>query len=252
MSDQARQWSRAAERYEEDFVDPYSEEIGSPLLSHLEELQNQGAKVVADLGCGIGPLLPILSERFEQVYAVDFAPGMLKRAKERCRGLSNITFRNGSLQDLSFLPPLDIAVAINSLVVPDPNELQECLNAIGKSLKRGGSLLAIVPAMDTMHYHTMLLLDLALSKGMALPEAQSFAAKYGEHELYTSAFGEFRFQGLVQHFWQPFEIPYRLKRAGLEPIGASKVRLTWDLFPKGEELLDQDPPWDWYFRGEKK
>ena len=84
MPDQSHFWSQAAARYEQEFVDPYREPAGNPLLAALAAIPDAAAKTVADLGCGIGPLLPILSPRFRQVIAVDFAPGMLDRARERC------------------------------------------------------------------------------------------------------------------------------------------------------------------------
>jgi ubiquinone/menaquinone biosynthesis C-methylase UbiE len=87
MSDQARFWSAAAERYEEEFVDPYRPDARNPLPAALAKLA--GARVVADLGCGTGPLLPLLSRQFRRVLAVDFAEGMLARARRRCAGLGN-------------------------------------------------------------------------------------------------------------------------------------------------------------------
>ena len=45
-------------------------------------------KTVADLGCGTGPLLPYLAERFGKVIALDFAPAMLKLAADRLESRS--------------------------------------------------------------------------------------------------------------------------------------------------------------------
>ena len=73
MASQAHFWSKAAENYERDFVDPYRQDAKNPLRSVLEGLAAAGAKTVADLGCGTGPLLPTLARHYETVYAVDFA-----------------------------------------------------------------------------------------------------------------------------------------------------------------------------------
>src|SRR5579871_2495270 len=99
MSDQAHHWSRAAEGYEEAFIDPYLPEVRNPLRQAVAALADPH-KTAADLGCGIGPLLPFLSEHFGHTHAVDFAPGMLDRARERCRGLTNIEFHKLDLTDL--------------------------------------------------------------------------------------------------------------------------------------------------------
>jgi SAM-dependent methyltransferase len=250
--DQAHFWSDAAQRYEQEFVDPYGAGVRNPLPDALATLAARGSQTVADLGCGIGPLLPMLSERFQQVVAVDFAAGMLSRARERVRAHSNIEFFQRSLTDLSTLPgPVDVAVAVNSLVLPDPAELQQCLASVHALVKPGGSFLGIVPGMDSVHYLTMLLIDRAQATGMPLEAARKNAAMHAEHELYDFNFGEFRYRGLVQHFWQPFEIPYRLRKAGFRKVRVSKVSLSWDQFRSIRDLSENAPPWDWFFQAER-
>ena len=65
-----------------------------------------------------------------------------------------------------------------------------------------------------------------------MPEskARQNAAHHAEHVYYDFAFGAFRFQGLEQHFWQPFEVGYRLRRAGFRHVRKSKVHLAWQQF----------------------
>jgi SAM-dependent methyltransferase len=247
MTKQDHFWSKAAGSYETDFIDPYRPDVRSPLLRELRRLADPAGKVVADLGCGIGPLLPFLAEHFHTVYAVDFAEGMLERARQRCAGLANVTFLQRSLTDLAPLAGrLDAAVAVNSLVLPDIPQMEEALRQIRASLKPGGRFLAILPAMDAVHYYTMLLVDRALAAGMPMAAARKNAAHHAEHELYDFAFGQFRYKGLEQHFWQPFEIRYRLERAGFRDVRRARVRLSWQQLACGSELKDQPPPWDWF------
>lgn len=251
MADQSHFWSRFAGSYEKEFVDPYLPEVRSPLLATLQRLASPDRRV-ADLGCGTGPLLPWLAEQFGKVHAVDFAPGMLERARQRCAGFANVEFLQCSLTNLSALTSgVDVAVAVNSLVVPDLRDLAQCLQQIHALLQPAGRLVGIVPAMDGVHYHTMLMLERALTTGMPLDKARQNAAYHAEHEYYDFAFGEFRYQGLEQHFWQPFEVRYRLRRAGFRRVRLAKVHLSWKHFGSPKELLDQPPPWDWFFEAER-
>jgi SAM-dependent methyltransferase len=251
MMDQAHHWSRAASSYEQDFVDPYRPDVRSPLVRTLRDLADPARKTVADLGCGIGPLLPFLAEHFRRVFAIDFAEGMLQRARERCRGLSNVDFFHLPLTDLASLAQrVDVALAVNSLVMPDISELEESLRQIRRLLRPGGLFLGIVPAIDSVHYCTMLLVDRALAAGKPLEVARKNAAHHAEHALYDFAFGQFRFQGLEQHFWQPFEVRYRLRRAGFGRIQLARLQLSWEQFTQGNDLKQYPPPWDWYFQAE--
>jgi SAM-dependent methyltransferase len=250
MPDQAPFWSRFAESYEKEFVDPYLPEVRSPLLDTLERLASK-EQTVADLGCGTGPLLPWLAERFGRVVAVDFAAGMLERARRRCEGRANVEFVQSSLTDLSALEGrIDVAAAVNSLVMPDVRDLDRSLKQVRAALRPGGRFVGIVPAMDGVHYFTMLLVDRALATGMPLDKARQNAAHHAEHALYDFAFGEFRYQGLEQHFWQPFEVRYRLRRAGFRKVRLAKVRLPWSQFGIRDEFRGLTPPWDWFFEAE--
>ncbi len=75
LQNQDRHWSRHAAQYGELFVDPYDSNVETPLWEALAAVPDPATKTVADLGCGTGPLLPYLAERFDRVIALDFAPG---------------------------------------------------------------------------------------------------------------------------------------------------------------------------------
>lgn len=242
-------WSQVANIYEREFIDPYRADVkNNPVRRILRRLCNPEHGVVADLGCGIGPLLPLLSRHYKTVYAVDFAQGMLDRARKRVKRRTNVQFVQASFSDLRAVPEkVDIGVAVNSLVQPHPDELEKALQEIRGVLKRGGVFLGILPAMDAVHYYTMLLIDRARQKGMPIAAARKNAAEHAEHEYYDFAFGQFRYRGLEQHFWQPFEVRYRFERCGFALAKLKKVGLSWKQFAGAKDLKDRPPPWDWFF-----
>jgi hypothetical protein len=98
----------------------------------------------------------------------------------------------------------------------------------------------------------MLLVDRALAAGKPLEAARKNAAHHADHACYDFAFGQFRYQGLEQHFWQPFEVGYRLRRSGFRKVRLGRVRLAWQQFGVGDDFKEQPPPWDWFFRAEPR
>ncbi len=173
---------------------------------------------------------------------------MLERAKAAVADRNNVAFLQAPFTDLSALPePVDVAVAVNSLVLPNLGELQIALAEIRRCLKPNGVFLGIVPGMDAVHYHTMLLLDRARARGLPVDAARKNAAHLGDHEFYDFAFSEFRFKGLEQHFWHPFEIRHRFAQAGFSLQKLKKVHLSWDQFAGSKELKEYPAPWDWFF-----
>jgi SAM-dependent methyltransferase len=250
LNDQDRQWSRAAARYDELFLDAFHPGVESPFLAALDAIPDPERKTVADLGCGTGPLLPHLAGRFGRVIALDFAPAMLARSKLRLgRDADRVTFLARPMHDLDDLAgALDVAVAVNSLVMPDVRLIDRTLRAIHEALRPDGVFLGVVPSMDAIHYHTMLLTDQSLDRGASPEEAERFAAFHAEHSCYEFAFGRFRFQGLQQKFWQPFELHHRLTKAGFTSVALDKLLYPWDdSLAGGTDFAGYPRSWDWSF-----
>ena len=253
--DQQRHWSRHAARYDDIFLDPFANGVVNPLWNALDAVKQPERKTVADLGCGTGPLLPHLLGRFARVLGLDFAPAMLVRARERLGPdrAGRVRFLERPMDELDDLADqVDVAIAINSLVMPDVRKIEQTLRAIRACLRPEGVLLGIVPSLDAIQYHTMLLYDQALEHGLAPADARRFAANHAEHRLYDFALGYFRYQGLRQKFWMPFEVEHRLSRAGFRDIHLSKVLYPWDENMAGSTELSANPPsWDWFFEAHR-
>ncbi|MGC8640668.1 MAG: class I SAM-dependent methyltransferase [Isosphaeraceae bacterium] len=255
VPDQQRHWSRHAARYDDFFLDPFAAGVVNPLWKALDAVRKPRSKTVADLGCGRGPLLPHLIERFARVIALDFAPGMLVRARERLGPdlAHRVRFLERPMEQLDDLAgQVNVAIAINSLIMPDVRKIEQTLEAIRACLRPDGVLLGIVPSLDAIQYHTMLLYDQALEHGLDPAEARRFTAHHAEHKLYDFAFGYFRFRGLRQKFWMPFEVEHRLTRAGFRDIHLSKVLYPWEENMAGSQELRTNPPsWDWFFQAHR-
>jgi SAM-dependent methyltransferase len=251
VEEQGRHWSRQAARYDEVFLDPFRPGVENPCLDHLLAVPDPGSKSVIDLGCGTGPLLPHLINRFGSVTALDFAPGMIKKARARLGPIdaAAVTFLTRSMAEIDDLAGrFDVVVAINSIVMPDERAIDRAMAGVRSALRPGGVFLGVMPAMDAIHYHTLLLRDRALDRGDSSEEADRHAAFHAEHVYYDFAFGRFLFQNLRQKFWQPFELEYRLRKAGFGSITLEKVLYPWDdHITGGPEFADQPRSWDWSF-----
>lgn len=248
---QDHQWSRASEKYEELFLDAFHAGVENPVLGWLDAVPDPGSKTVADLGCGTGPLLPNLAARFGHVVALDFAPGMIARARRRLdrKLASKVKFLTRPMDELGdYAGRLDVAVAVNSVVMPDVRVIDRTLRAVRAALKPDGVFLGVVPSIDAIHYHTMLLMDQSLDRGSTPEEAERYAAHHAEHVYYDFAMGRFRYRGLHQKFWHPFEVRHRLAKAGFTSVELAKVTYPWDdSLPGGTSFADQPPSWDWSF-----
>lgn len=69
--------------------------------------------VVADLGCGTGPLTAMVAPHVKQVIAVDNSEAMLAAARERTADLANVELRSGDLSAL----PIETGVCDAALMV---------------------------------------------------------------------------------------------------------------------------------------
>lgn len=99
---------------------------------------------VADVGCGTGYLLPTLAGQFKRVLAVDPAPSMLERARQRIapKGCENVEFRVGNLEQLP-LRSGEVNAAIASLVLHHTADPAAGIKELARVLTPGGALLVV-------------------------------------------------------------------------------------------------------------
>jgi ubiquinone/menaquinone biosynthesis C-methylase UbiE/DNA-binding transcriptional ArsR family regulator len=102
--------------------------------------------VVADLGCGTGPLTADLAHYVKQVIAVDNSAAMLKAAQKRLEAFDNIDLRRGDLEAL----PIDDRLcdaAMMVLVLTYVASPQTAIHEMARILKPGGKavLLDLLP-----------------------------------------------------------------------------------------------------------
>ncbi len=99
---------------------------------------------VADIGCGTGYLLPLLSRHFARVTAVEPARAMLECARHRVaeHRLQNVNLLCGDLADLPLEDAgVDLAMAILVLHhVPQP---EDALRELARVVRPGGRLLVV-------------------------------------------------------------------------------------------------------------
>lgn len=98
--------------------------------------------VVADLGCGTGPLIAELSPHVAKIIGVDNSADMLKAAKKRLADAGNVELRRGDLTAL----PIDAGTCDAALLVLALTYVQEPSRAIAEAariLKPGGRLVIV-------------------------------------------------------------------------------------------------------------
>ncbi|XP_056286582.1 uncharacterized protein zgc:162396 isoform X2 [Pseudoliparis swirei] len=77
------------------------EELKNIILQYLDEKKGQPRGLAVDLGCGTGQNSRLLAPHFQEVVGVDISECQLEEARA-VAGSSNITYRKGTAEELSF------------------------------------------------------------------------------------------------------------------------------------------------------
>ena len=106
----------------------------------LAELDDTEFADVLDCGCGTGPMLEILSEKYPQKHytGLDLTPEMIAKAKQK--NLPNTEFVVGDCENLPFADnSFDVVICTNSFHhYPNP---QAFFNSVYRVLRKGGRLI---------------------------------------------------------------------------------------------------------------
>ena len=241
-------WNRVAAAYFDEVVSPLRAGVPTPLARALEAIPTPQKKTVADLGCGVGTLLPTLAARFGRVIGVDFSPAMLARARSRCRA-KHVTLARADLCDLRRLHGrLDVAVTVNAVLTPEPERLDRAFGELAATLRPGGLFLGVFPAMEAVLYQGFLIHERERQRHDA-PRARRRTGRILERSKYDFVHGTYTEDGQTQKFFYAFELGTRLRRAGFRGVRLGRVLYPWDESLGGyESFPGESPMWDWFVR----
>ena len=229
MRESKNPWDQVALNYDEEVISPLYHATYNPLQEHLAEIKNKNSKIVGDFGCGTGPMLPLLSEQFKQVYALDYSPQMLKIAFEKMQNypekqLKKVCFEQGSLTQLTkFEGMLDVALTINSVIMTDFNDLKKSFTGIYNSLKKKSYYIAILPALEAIQeefHHTY---QKELKKYVSPDLALASTRKKLEAKRINFELGTYNTGDMIQKYFTRFELEGYLARTGFKNIRFDRV-----------------------------
>lgn len=112
-----------------------SDELLADVLAPLYSLEDLRGQKVAEVGCGNGRFLKIMSQYAQHVWGLEPGDGVLN-AEAYNVDLDNVTVKRASVYELPELPPLDHIFSIGVVHhLPDPRGALEAMKA---TLRPGG------------------------------------------------------------------------------------------------------------------
>ena len=138
-------WNRIA-RFYDLFETIYNGKVYKNLGREVAE-EIKSSDCVLECACGTGMITKAVAEKCQSLIATDYANSMLKRAKKKCRKLSNVTFTCANIMHLEYADnTFDKVIAGNVIhLLDDP---QAALSELERICRTGGKM--IIPTYVNM------------------------------------------------------------------------------------------------------
>jgi SAM-dependent methyltransferase len=248
-----KQWDLYAVDYHKYVISPLKRGVMNPLHEDIRKLGDTRMMSVADCGTGRGDLVPFLAKRFKEVYAIDFSPKMLAIARRRQSRHRNAVFMRFDLRRLSQLKKrFDVIIAVNSILMPNREDVERCFAEMYSSLADGGRFYGIFPSMESLLYHFSLVYEREYARTSDEKRALRATRRIVERKKYSLILGIYEDDGERQRLYYEFDIIRRMRTAGFRQIRLSKVFYPWgERSGDFEAFEDRDLMWDWYVSATK-
>lgn len=110
-------------------------------LLRATEIEVRPTDRVVEIGCGVGRLTRVLSERAESVKALDVSAEMLEQARGHNGALANVDWVHGDGVSLAGIPDAHADLVVSHVVfqhIPEPAITLGYVREMGRVLKPGG------------------------------------------------------------------------------------------------------------------
>ena len=238
-------WDSLAQNFNAEVLQIVDRDLSGVFFEELDQVAN-GRGTAADLGCGAGSLLPHLGERFEHVYAVDFAPRLLELA-ERNVEYDNVEYVRCNLASSREMPfEADVTFCVNALIHPRHFIRQKILNSVFRATAPGGSAMVVTPSLESVYNTYQALIRCAERQEESRHQTVRQLNRSFSREVLSPVEGIVDIGGAQTKCFMLEELLLFMEEAGFELERARRVRFPWS-----EEIADaprwlRDPyPWDW-------
>jgi len=239
-------WNRMGKNYRDEIFSVAESDKCRIIEKQLRKFSGPN-KIAADFGCGIGGFLPLLSENFRKVYAIDFSASCLQKAKLLNGDLDNVSFHCADLTSPKLsIPKVDFILCVNAIITSSISKRIGILKNISAHLAKGGHLFLVVPSMESAFFTNYRLIEWNLDDGMS-----PSAAVLGGFDKTKPSMAHLH-QGIVEidhvptkHYLKE-ELAVLSENLNFEIVSVSKVEYDWDTeFDSPPSWMKSPYPWDW-------
>lgn len=238
-----QEWDQVAGTFEEEIFNVPANDHKGLIAQAVERFASRDA-VATDLGCGVGRTLPLLAEHFGRVHAVDVSSACLAVAEEACRSHANIRYVHADLsRDRRGYPQADLVLCINTWLNADPLMRAGIVRNTCQSVKRGGHLVLVVPALGSALLATLRQVQLNQRRGMDPAKAERLALPDGP----AWAHGIVPIDGVPTKHFMAEELEALLVERGFVVDELEKLEYDWSTeFTDPPAWMRAPYPWDWF------
>jgi SAM-dependent methyltransferase len=147
-----REWNNLADAFEAEVCDITRETKGNQIGRLFRSLPlDPGKSVLVDLGCGLGTFVGRYGRHFRESFAVEHAPRIIARAKQRYKDRRGITWMTSNI------PPAvrrigrrsDLTVCMNVITMPEARLRERMWAGLAAVTKKRGHALIVVPSIES-------------------------------------------------------------------------------------------------------
>jgi SAM-dependent methyltransferase len=247
----AKHWDNLAATFEDDVMSSLHADKNRALFNALKKYIKKKDHV-ADYGCGVGGFLPVLSSISGKISACDFSPKCIDVAKIKFAGKKNIhLFVHDLTKPLNL--KCDVAVAANVLISHQPEMLKQMLETMSSTVKKGGYLVVVVPAMESSLFVFQKIKEIRMKGGESVLKAKKYIEGKIKSDMISLADGVVKVGSVPTKHYVGEEFESLLHQFKMETVQRTKLEYDWDTeLVNPPKNLKGPYPFDWMFVAQKK